>query len=313
MLFVACWISGCSSKSFRSPVPTSSDLEATAVECHVVNHDLGQACVSKQPQRIVVLGRIALDSVLSLGMKPIAAGTDSFEQPFPNYLERMTQGIESIGMNDSPSLEKVVKLQPDLIIGVNYAVKAIYDQLLQIAPTIAIGERQVKWKDYYLQIADALGRIDRAKQQLETYNQRLKEFRTAMGDRLANTEVSILTIGADNTPSLYVNSSFIGSVLQDAGLPRPPSQDIFLNNHTSFTISLERLSEADGNIIFLINPLEKSNTDGLNKLRSHPLWSQLDAVKQGRVYEVDESTWLDGGILTANAILDDLFKYLVQP
>jgi len=34
-------------------------------------------------------------------------------------------------------------------------------------------------------------------------------------------------------------------------------------------------------------------------------------VKNQRVYAVDSGYWIFGNILSANAILDDLFKYLV--
>ncbi|HHP7243857.1 MAG TPA: iron-siderophore ABC transporter substrate-binding protein, partial [Elainellaceae cyanobacterium] len=48
----------------------------------------------------------------------------------------------------------------------------------------------------------------------------------------------------------------------------------------------------------------------LEKLTSDPLWLQLSAVKQGRVYNVGDYIQ-GGGPITANLILDDLFRYLL--
>ncbi|PSB23096.1 iron-siderophore ABC transporter substrate-binding protein, partial [filamentous cyanobacterium CCP2] len=42
-----------------------------------------------------------------------------------------------------------------------------------------------------------------------------------------------------------------------------------------------------------------------------PLWSTLSAVQQGRVYEVP-GYWIGDGPIAANAVIDDLFKYLVE-
>ena len=43
---------------------------------------------------------------------------------------------------------------------------------------------------------------------------------------------------------------------------------------------------------------------------SHPLWQQLEAVKHQRVFEVDPVNWMmGGGILAANAMLDDLYRH----
>lgn len=53
-----------------------------------------------------------------------------------------------------------------------------------------------------------------------------------------------------------------------------------------------------------------------NQLKNHPVWSQLEAVKQDKVYPVDAEHWYGSDIVTANLILDDLlddlFKYLLQ-
>jgi len=49
----------------------------------------------------------------------------------------------------------------------------------------------------------------------------------------------------------------------------------------------------------------------LADLKAEPLWSKLDVVQRGRVYKVPEY-WMGSGPISANLILDDLFKYLVE-
>jgi len=46
--------------------------------------------------------------------------------------------------------------------------------------------------------------------------------------------------------------------------------------------------------------------------KKDPLWQKLEAVQNNRVFTVDFNYWSFGNVLAANAILDDLFKYLVE-
>ncbi|MEM6424919.1 MAG: ABC transporter substrate-binding protein, partial [Cyanobacteria bacterium P01_D01_bin.128] len=95
---------------------------------------------------------------------------------------------------------------------------------------------------------------------------------------------------------------------EDVGLSRPPTQD---KEGTNLPISFELIPQMDGDVIFLIS-YEDDEADVINELKNHPLWSQLDAVKQGNVYPVNGMHWYGWDILKANLILDDLFKYLLE-
>lgn len=48
----------------------------------------------------------------------------------------------------------------------------------------------------------------------------------------------------------------------------------------------------------------------LQQLQADPLWSKLNVVQKGEVYEVGEH-WLGTGAVAANLVIDDLFEYLV--
>ncbi|UKO96911.1 hypothetical protein [Nostoc sp. UHCC 0870] len=50
----------------------------------------------------------------------------------------------------------------------------------------------------------------------------------------------------------------------------------------------------------------------LEELKQKPLWKNLRAVQQNHVYSIDYLTWRAGNLLAADAVIDDLFKYLVN-
>jgi iron complex transport system substrate-binding protein len=273
-------------------------------QVRVISHAMGETKVPLHPKRIAVLG--GLDNVLALGVKPIAATTLG-DHNFQNYLKDLTTGIEKIGINGSPSLEKILYLKPDLILGFNWDAN-IYEQLSQIAPTVLVDGDTRNWKEWLTQFAAAVGETQKAEKLLQDYKSRIKSLRQQMGDdRLANTEVSLVNFWSNFT-RIYMNTSFSGSILQDIGLPRPPYQNQDKNHEN---VSLELIPKMEGDAIFLL--LGGHNESNLEKFLTHPLWSRLQAVQEKRVYPVLGDTWISAwGIIGANRVLDDLFKYLIE-
>ncbi|MEL6263845.1 MAG: ABC transporter substrate-binding protein [Cyanobacteria bacterium J06626_6] len=130
--------------------------------------------------------------------------------------------------------------------------------------------------------------------------------------------ISVVRIYPD-TITLYTKVGFIGTILEDADLPRPPSQDLNFEETQAFgfstiqyTVSTETLDKADADVIFIIvGNWDDKIDDVLAELKANPLWSRLEAVQRGAVYEVGDH-WVGSGPIAANAVIDDLFKYLVN-
>ncbi|NDJ18420.1 ABC transporter substrate-binding protein [Myxacorys almedinensis] len=288
---------------------TAPSSQSTTAE-RVVKHALGETKVPANPQRVVVLDNAVLDTAITLGVKPVGAalypGTTS-------YLGDKTQGIETVGSSPAPpNLEKIVSLKPDLILGIAIVHKQLYDQLSQIAPTVLAEDsgREGNWKQHMTLYAEALGKTEVAKNLLNDYNQQVNQLKQRLGEQLTKTSVSLVA-GFQDRLGFYTTGSFPGSILQDVGLPRPPAQekaDIFASQ-----VSREDFKSINGDVIFLIrNAIDPNNTI-VDQFKQDPLFSQLDAVKQNRVYVVDGKVWTVGrSILAANRVLDDLSNYLVK-
>ncbi len=66
-----------------------------------------------------------------------------------------------------------------------------------------------------------------------------------------------------------------------------------------------------GDVVFvtIYGPEEDSTKE---QITSDPLWQQLEAVQQDRVYEVPDDLWMLGiGYTAANGVLDDLMESLI--
>jgi iron complex transport system substrate-binding protein len=272
----------------------------------VIEHAMGETEITGKPQRVVVLDTGELESTMTLGVKPVGAVEAIPGEGFPSYLEE-TEEIENVGTIEEPNLERIAALEPDLILSSKLRHEQIYDQLSQIAPTVFTETTGVTWKENFEVHAKALGRIGEARTVKKEYQARTDEFKQPMGDN--PPEVSVVRFLPGDT-RIYQKESFIGTVLEDAGLPRPPSQDV--EDFAILNASEEFIPKMGGDVIFVTvyGPEEDTTKE---KITSDPLWQELEAVQQGRVYEVSDDLWMLGiGYTAANGVVDDLTKYLVK-
>ncbi len=69
----------------------------------------------------------------------------------------------------------------------------------------------------------------------------------------------------------------------------------------------------DADFLFVVTSNFSNPADSelaFQQLQKEPLWSKLKVVQQGKVHVVGQY-WLFGSYLSANRVLDDLFKYLL--
>ena len=295
-------VSACSSRGVQvASSPVASD-------CRMIQHALGEACVPNRPQRVIVLSVPTLADALGLGVKPIASIV-YFDDP-PPYLANHLESIEILGKEEQPNIEKILALKPDLIIGLKYSTEAIYNQLSQIAPTVVDNwEGYPSWRDHFDFVAEVLGKTEEAKRVWANYHQRIDSLKAALGDRLQDLEVSFVHICC-GTLDIDLKNSFNGSILADVGVQRPPAQAVPIAGGIT-SLSEERVMDIDGDILFVATDGEES-TQKLAKPKENPLWKNLRAVQQNRIYPVNYPTWRGGNPLAADAVIDDLFKYLVN-
>lgn len=297
-----------------SPPPPSietEDAESVSPK-RTIQHALGETQIPISPERIVLLvPGAALDNLLALEVKPIGMGIfTNRDYEAPPYMAEQVADIASAGDFVRPNLERILQLQPDLIIVAEFH-RDIYPQLSQIAPTVAINMAAQTWKEDFLAIADLVNRTEAAQQLLDQYEQRIAEFKAAMDNQPQDPEVSVVRVRADGIFP-YVKSSLVGQVLEEAEVKRPPAQDIFLEDSPRLSITLEELEKADGDVIFVYGLEFRGSEAAFAQIQANPLWQELEAVQNERVYVVPDSYWSFPGIQGLDLLLDDLFKYLVN-
>lgn len=283
-----------------------------ASECKAIEHTLGETCVPLQPQRIIALDEISLEVLLALDLKPIAATQPNIAGSRIPKLDKKAEGIASLGKESQPNLEKIVQLDPDLILGF-FVSEEKYKLFSQIAPTVTLDYVQAGWQDALLRIGKITGKSTQAHKILQQYQQRVQELRNIITNQFKTTTVSISRFYAGRQIAEFrTKFSFPASIFLDVGLSFLEIQDRLTenSNQTFIPVSLERLDLINADILFIA--LDPGSQVSFQKYKNSQLWQNLQAVKSNRVYLVDSSYWIFGNILSANAIIDDIFKYLVM-
>jgi iron complex transport system substrate-binding protein len=311
MLLTVILVKGCYSNTTK--IAELNRVNLDAAECKIIKHPLGESCIPLQPQRIIALDETSMEALLALDLKPIAATEPNIAGSIIPKLGKKAEGIVSLGKDSQPNIEKMVQLNPDLILGFSLGAEQ-YKLFSQIAPTVTVGDYiQNAWKDAFLRIAEITGKTEKAQKLLEEYQQRVEKLRTFINHNLKSKTVSISRFYAGNQFTEFrTKYSFPGSLLTEVGIVLPEIQNQLTTNENQplVSVSLERLDLINADILFIV--LDPGAEENFNKYQNSPLWQNLKAVKNQRVYTVSSSYWIFGNILSANAILDDLFTYLVK-
>ncbi|WP_328725082.1 ABC transporter substrate-binding protein [Streptomyces sp. NBC_00259] len=296
-------------KDFGDAAKKTAAMGTDAAPGHfprTLTHAMGTTELKSAPKRVVVLDVGELDNVVSLGLQPVGYAPAEGDGGIPSYLKKAAGSPKSVGTINNLNLEAIAQLKPDLILGSQLRAADKYKELTQIAPTVFSIRPGFTWKENYLLNAAALDRTAEAKAKLDAYEKKAEQLGTDIG--ADKPTVSMVRYMPDRT-RLYAKASFIGTILDDAGLPRPKNQQV---NDLATEVSPERIDEADADWIFTGVYGDPSKTKR-DTARANPLWKNLTAVKAGRAKDVPDETWYLGlGVTAADKVLDDLRGHLVK-
>lgn len=289
--------------------------ESADGETRTISHVAGDTEVPVDPENFTTLWAPTLSAALSLGEEPGAYAHNNEPLEGVEYPEGFDiDSLEHVGESTEPDLEMLASTDPDLIIG-SSVHEGIYEELSQIAPTVILEwDGTSAWKPHLNDVAEVLGAEDSAAQVEEDYADRTAEVNEAISDTgtdPADIETSVVRFH-DEELRLEVRNSFTGMIVEDVGLARPEKQDIEEEETGFVPVSLENLSDADGDVMFVYS-IAQSNQEGedlLTKAEDSSGWDQLTAVENDAVYTVDYDRWIAAGYISAHGVLDDIEENL---
>ncbi|MFD1706449.1 ABC transporter substrate-binding protein [Siminovitchia sediminis] len=309
-LFIMLILGACGNSN-QEEAEKGSNGQSESSTGYKVEHAMGVTEIPDTPKRVVILTNEGTEALLALGVKPVGAVKSWVGDPWYEHITDEMEGVEVVGEESQVNVEAVAKLKPDLIIGNKMRQEDIYPQLSAIAPTVFAETLRGDWKENFKLYAEAVNQEAKGETILNDFDERIDELKKTFGNKLEK-EISLVRFMAGDV-RIYHKDTFAGVILEQLGFARPESQDV--DDFAEKNVSPERIPAMDGDIIFYFTyetgdgEAQALEEEWLN----NPLFKNLDAVKSGNIYKVNDSIWnTAGGVIAANLMLDDLEQFMKE-
>ena len=241
--------------------------------------DLGRVVtIDKLPQRIVSHVPSITETLFALGLGEKVVGVSDY----CDYPDEAKLKL-SVGNYYNPSIEKIVELEPDLVLTDGYS-----EGLIEELEGIGITSFVIDPKDiaHILRDIESVGEITgtegRAKELLEDMQKRISRVLNRVKDA-HRVKVFYMFDATDlNNPWTAGPGSIIDSIISMAG-----AENIAAKAQGPWVqFSLEEVVNSDPEVI-IIDAHHGTAVVTRAKLEEHPVWGRISAVKEGRVFDVD--------------------------
>lgn len=260
-----------------------------------------QVTLEQEPQRIVSHVPSITEVLFALGLGDRVVGVSDYcDYPAEAKLK------PSVGNYWDPSIENIVALEPDLVLtngqaesikqldslGIKYMV--IYpEDIEEILGSIELlGEVTGTEKEAAAVVSDMRARIEQVTGKVENAP-KVKVFYT-----FATTDM--------NNPWTAGPGSFVDSLITMSGAENIAAAAV--SPYVQF--SIEEVVSADPSLIILDDGMG-SAVMSVEKLREHPIWSNMTAVKEGMIYVVDADLVNRSGPRIVEAL--EAFARIIHP
>jgi len=239
-----------------------------------IEHKYGALTVEKKATRVVVVGQVDQDDVLSFGVKPIAIRDWYGNQPYgvwPWAQDKLGEAQPVLLQPRILDYEVIASLKPDLIIGVTSAMnEKEYQKLSAIAPVLAppaeYEDWTIPWDVRHLLIGKALGFSDLAKQQVTALKQKLTQAKLDHPEFKDKT--AAVAFYYNKQPGAYASKDLRSQFLMDLGFIIPQEIDQIAGNAFYASFSEERLDILNNDIVVWLatkEAIERASTSAFRQ------------------------------------------------
>ena len=227
------------------------------------------------PSRVVSVAPNITEIVFALGEgKRLVGRTDYCDHPAE------AASIESIGNITEPSIEKVVSLNPDIVIASTHFQKDTLDKLEDLGIKVAILKGEESFEGLYdliLQVGQVLHSRRRAAELVLDLQKKVADI-TLKVEKAPKLTVFYLIFYGDFGFYTAGQDTFIGNMITMAG------GDNVASDSKGWQYSIEKLVEKDPDILIC-----SKFYNAKEMLEKTPGFKELTAVRDGKLLEIDHN------------------------
>jgi len=231
--------------------------------------------IDQEPSRVVSLAPNITEIIFALGKGATLVG----KTDFCDYPEEVG-GIESVGDIMNPNIEKILELDPDIIIASNHFQKTVLKKLEALGLKVAILDGKESFNGVYdtiRQVGQILYANEKAVELIAAMQQKVS-YITSVVEQGRKPKVYYVVFYGDGGFYTAGKDTFIGNVLTMAG------GDNAAADSEGWQYSIEKLVEQDPEFLicskFYHTKAVLERTSGLKDVR---------AIKEGKLLEIDHN------------------------
>lgn len=265
--------------SFALPIFTNSNSENVTIKTDSYPITLRDSkgrivTIEKEPRSIISAAPNITEIIYSLeGEKPLVGRTD-----YCNYPDRALD-IPSIGTLFEPNIEKIVELNPDLILAGTHFQKELTDKLEELGIKVVIVQEEDSIAGVYNAI-ETIGIVINKRDEAIREISLLKESVEYIKNVKLNKKPKVYYVVGFGEYGDYTagGDTYISELIETAGGINVAADSI------GWTYSLEKIIEHNPDIIIC-----SSYSGTPEKLKNAIGYKDLPAIINGRVYPIDNN------------------------
>ncbi len=253
--------------------------------------------IDKEPEKVVSLSPVTTEIIAAVGGLDKLVGRTSYCD-YPKEIK----DIDEIGDLITVNIEKIVELEPDLVIGSAYLDQGVRDQLENAGITVVTIYTEDSFEGTYKDI-ETIGKILGKVKEAEKVVAEMKAKVVSIKERVAKakTEPSVYFVvgfgaGGEFTAT---GDTFIHEMIEIAG-----GKNIAYDG-VQWSFSLEKIVERKPELVIYSSVLDK------NELISSNGYKDLDSIRNGDVFSIEANLIERTGPRLAEG-LEELVK-LIHP
>lgn len=262
-------------------------------------------------ESVVALEYSFVEALAKLELNVTGIADDKDKNNLENSIKHLVGNYTSVGSRLEPDTELIKKAEPQLILADKTRHESIFEKLNTAAPTVLLESFDANYDqsiETFKQIAELVSKEDKGRELVVQHNEKVEDL-----SKDIKLDKDVSTIAAVPThDGLYIHAShsYVGQFLQKVGFNGSIPED--MENHLPEYMGADYL-KVDTDRFASFNPerilimVDEDNKADYEKLKESEAWSNIEAVRNDRVHDVNRERWAKyRGLIASELILEDL-------
>lgn len=277
MLIVAMLAFGlvsCGEKKTEEGNTNNAQEAVTTYPLTITDTNGKEVVIEKEPQTVVSLGPNVTEMIYSLDKGDKLVGRTKY----CDYPEQVLE-VQEVGTLTKPNLELIAEINPDLVVASTHFTDEAQAKLDELGITTIVLYNEESFEGVYNSI-ETLGNILNASDKAEEVVNGMKAKVEEVTEKVKGLEAPSIyyVVGFGESDFTAGGDTFIGEMIRMAN-----GQNI-ADDSEGWGYSKEKLAEKNPSIIVLSKYYDTKTT-----FTTTDFYKDLDAVKNDKVYEIDEN------------------------